>query len=747
MKKIAIYTIVKNQSRFVKNWIERAVEADGIFVLDMGSTDMTVENLKKTKALIGNYKGSTIRYDEARKQALDMIPADYDMCMACDINDILPYGWTRLVRKKMKPGIDIMSYVRRTYFYNRIETDVARKWIHKRDLKFQWKYPIHEDFEAIDVNMKCNMVQSGLILSGYGNIFDRRPDNLFLLELGLGEKVHHEKMLHHLAIEHMINGDYEKAKLIFREHAEISTAYHEKSESMRYIAFLTEDFAEKIDWLRQAVCINPYRKDHWIDLSLAYCNIRDWENVVLSCRKALLLGNNTEYINYRLHRDSIPYELYAFAAFQLKKYKLAFQYGKKALKEDADDERFLKNLSVYEKFYWKNRLFNKFIFKPGHMEVGENDCVQAHIEKTCTDVYYKRHTEEHLGLFRENREKLYCTIPFRHLILAANGIKCCTWLYELEGWNYVPAWKYKDLANIWNDTTMQRVRRSIRDGSYSQCDLAHCPEVRGARRYMMPLREIREKFPAIADFLEGKTDQYETVPDFVNIGNDSTCNLNCPSCCRHDLPQSDRNDKYGQLNSLNVFGTGLKTIFLSGMGEPFFSPVYMDWIMKFRKKNFPNLEVISINTNGQLLTRELWEKLPENFKTYVKKITISVDGATRDTYEKNRRGGSFEILLKNMNMLKELRERNCICHLRLYYVYQLNNYKEMPELIRLARRFSFDTVFFARISNWGSFHERIYKKIDIGNPQHPRGKSFRNVVKKIDTLKMQNPKPDIFLMT
>ena len=44
--KIAVYTICKNESAFVDRWVDSMSEADGIFVLDTGSEDDTVEKLK-----------------------------------------------------------------------------------------------------------------------------------------------------------------------------------------------------------------------------------------------------------------------------------------------------------------------------------------------------------------------------------------------------------------------------------------------------------------------------------------------------------------------------------------------------------------------------------------------------------------------------------------------------------------------------------------------------------------------------
>ena len=53
--KICVYAISKNEEKFVDRWMDSVSEADEVFVLDTGSTDETVEKLKKRGASVFNY--------------------------------------------------------------------------------------------------------------------------------------------------------------------------------------------------------------------------------------------------------------------------------------------------------------------------------------------------------------------------------------------------------------------------------------------------------------------------------------------------------------------------------------------------------------------------------------------------------------------------------------------------------------------------------------------------------------------
>ncbi len=349
-------------------------------------------------------------------------------------------------------------------------------------------------------------------------------------------------------------------------------------------------------------------------------------------------------------------------------------------------------------------------------------------------------TAELLSLVRKGEEKLYCTFPFTNLHITSNGIYCCSWLLGVEGFNNVSLEEGNDLAKAWKSEACQRVRESIRDGSYKHCRLDCCPFVRGERTNLLTLNEMRNHYPEIADFIEGKVLQYLKMPSFVNISLDTACNLKCPSCNRLLLPKIPFRAKSGIINSLKTINKDLKIIFIAGMGEPFFSPVYLDWMMNFRREDFPALKEIEIKTNGLKLIPALWEKLPADLRSIVNWFTVSIDGATAATYEKNRPGGSFKTLLENLAFFKELRDSGSIGRLKAYYTYQLNNYGEMPEMIELAKRFSFDLVFFERLRNWGAYKPASYRRRDIGNPEHPGYKSFQTVKDMINKMTGQGPK-------
>ena len=85
--RICVYAISKNEERFVKTWAESMSEADKMIVLDTGSTDGTVEQLRACGAEVHTAHIDPWRFDTARNRSLALVPEDYDICVCTDLDE------------------------------------------------------------------------------------------------------------------------------------------------------------------------------------------------------------------------------------------------------------------------------------------------------------------------------------------------------------------------------------------------------------------------------------------------------------------------------------------------------------------------------------------------------------------------------------------------------------------------------------------------------------------------------------
>ena len=93
--KIVFYTIAKNEEKFVERWYKSMKEADELYVLDTGSTDKTVNKLKKLGVKVKVKEVIPWRFDVARNLSLDMVPKDTDICVCTDLDEVFNKGWRK----------------------------------------------------------------------------------------------------------------------------------------------------------------------------------------------------------------------------------------------------------------------------------------------------------------------------------------------------------------------------------------------------------------------------------------------------------------------------------------------------------------------------------------------------------------------------------------------------------------------------------------------------------------------------
>ena len=140
----------------------------------------------------------------------------------------------------------------------------------------------------------------------------------------------------------------------------------------------------------------------------------------------------------------------------------------------------------------------------------------------------------------------------------------------------------------------------------------------------------------------------------------------------------------------------------------FASPAYRS----IYKSNECRPQFIRLLSNGMLFNQTNWEHFVNE---HTKKImlTVSVDAATKETYESIRRNGNFDILKRNMEFASELRKRGELCYFRMNFVVQRENYKEMIPFVEWGEELGVDEVFFTKILNWGTYTEEEFAQISM----------------------------------
>ena len=127
------------------------------------------------------------------------------------------------------------------------------------------------------------------------------------------------------------------------------------------------------------------------------------------------------------------------------------------------------------------------------------------------------------------------------------------------------------------------------------------------------------------------------------------------------------------------------------------------------KENYPDLK-LQIITNGMLLNEKMWQTVKHNTFAW---INISVDGASRKTYEYIRKGGKWEILRSNLDFISKVRQSGQIAALNLNFLVLKSNYREILDFARWALELRCDTVVFQKVSGLLDVRENIYFTKDM----------------------------------
>jgi len=128
------------------------------------------------------------------------------------------------------------------------------------------------------------------------------------------------------------------------------------------------------------------------------------------------------------------------------------------------------------------------------------------------------------------------------------------------------------------------------------------------------------------------------------------CNLSCPLCPTHIAPRDHPHLALEHVeNVLRACGSSLRTLCFHVQGEPLLNPELFDIIRRCSRAGVQTL----FATNGMLLDRHLDDVLESGLDG----ISIAIDGASAEDYEKYRVGGDYERVLRNTRALIEERRR------------------------------------------------------------------------------------------
>ncbi len=176
----------------------------------------------------------------------------------------------------------------------------------------------------------------------------------------------------------------------------------------------------------------------------------------------------------------------------------------------------------------------------------------------------------------------------------------------------------------------------------------------------------------------------DSMPLYLTVALGTACNINCPYCYQI---RSDEN-----LLEPKPFGAGLRGEvaafypFLSTLrvmgGEVFIIPGFEEFVDEAAA--LVNRPIISISTNGTLINERWAEKI---VGIPFQEVTVSIDGATPETYARLRKGASLGKVLANVDRIQKLKEQHKtrFPDVNFFYLVMQSTYREIPSFLQTAQ--------------------------------------------------------------
>ena len=321
--------------------------------------------------------------------------------------------------------------------------------------------------------------------------------------------------------------------------------------------------------------------------------------------------------------------------------------------------------------------------------------------------HYKIDTNKNLKI------KNVCPRPFDTILIDKNGscfaCECTSWLPQSIG-----NLQLKTLDDIINSKMQQHLQSSITDGTYRYCNNKQCAWL------------LDKKNPP-----EWKAQTPERKIKHLRLAIDDSCNLRCPSC-RKGLIFHKEGSAYNigikLADRINEWLYDYKfplQVHIGSDGDPFASHVYRHFMEQTPERN--NIKY-SILTNA-LMFKEFHTRVPYVINN-MEELGVSIDGASKETYERLRLGGKWDKVNENLECISQLKKKYGFRFI-LHFVVQKENYHEMEDIIELGKQYGADRVWLNRITDWQTFTD--FNWYDVVAPAHPEHKQFQEEFARIKT--------------
>lgn len=325
---IAVYTMAKNEVEHVPRFAETTQGADLVVVTDTGSSDGTPEALRDHGIQVHTSSVVPWRFDTGSNCALCHVPADADICVKLDLDEVLVSidgkHWREEIEQLWTDGIHRIRYWYTWSWYVPGKVPAVRfrtSNVHARS-GFIWRHPGHA---ALCSTSDGKIAEAAQFEIHHYMVGKSRPNYMPLLQLAVREN-RCPRTLFYLGREYAYRKMNEEAIKTLNEYLahQDSRWKAERANAMRLIAISYENLGDDhqaFGWLMRAHTEYPNVKDIWWETLRHFHDRCDFLGGYWAGLRCIAITNrDTEWTarTERAWREE-PYALLARCAWQIGK--------------------------------------------------------------------------------------------------------------------------------------------------------------------------------------------------------------------------------------------------------------------------------------------------------------------------------------------------------------------------------------------------------------------------------------------
>ena len=202
------------------------------------------------------------------------------------------------------------------------------------------------------------------------------------------------------------------------------------------------------------------------------------------------------------------------------------------------------------------------------------------------------------------------------------------------------------------------------------------------------------------------------------------CNLNCITCSESIRGRTKKDMGFLEFKRILDQFPYLIKLALQGVGEPLLNKDLLHMIHLAKEREI----YVYFNSNGTILNDEISFHL---IQSGLDLIHFSVDGGTKEVYEKIRRGASFEDFYQKVKRFMELKRDHPLPETHAWFVLNRYNENDLIPAAHFVKKMGIQQLYIQRMHRWGEEKKRDVESRGSGQELAEKKRAVEHLSKEI----------------